>query len=342
MSDADNTTQTPHFSDYRRAMVDPADGGPKFRQKHFLAIEGMDPIAVQYLLDKADHYADFNRQPLKHSDLGRGLTQINMFFENSTRTLMSFDIAGKRLGLDVSSFSASTSSLKKGETLLDTATTLDAMRPDVVVIRHSESGAVAQLAEHLNCAIINAGDGTHEHPTQALLDALTIRRTRGHIHGLTIAICGDIKHSRVARSNIHLLNAMGAKVRVIGPESLIPDEIERMGVEVFHSMEDGLKGSDIVMMLRIQKERIENINSLSLDTYHQHWGLTPERLKLANEGAHVMHPGPMNRGLEIASMVADDPERSLITLQVEMGVAARMAVIDALTEPTRVLATQSS
>lgn len=328
-------TQTPHFSEYRRAMVDPADGGPKWRNKHLLGIEGMDPIAIQYILDRADQYADSNRKARKGFDICAGLTHINMFFENSTRTLMSFDIAAKRLGMHVSSFSVGVSSTAKGETFLDTALSLNAMRPDVVAVRHADSGAIAQLAQHMDCAIINAGDGTHEHPTQALLDALTIRRTRGHIHGLTVAICGDIKHSRVARSNIHLLNAMGASVRIIGPEVLIPEEADKMGVTVYHSMEEGLRDVDIVMMLRIQKERILNLDSLSLDTYHDEWGLTPTRLKCAKEDAHVMHPGPMNRGLEIASIVADDPTRSLIPLQVEMGVAARMAVIDVLTENTR-------
>ena len=283
------------------------------------------------LLDLADTYVEQNRKPNKALSLLQGRTVINLFFESSTRTRTSFELAGKRLGADVINMSVSTSSIKKGETLIDTAMTLNAMHTDVLVVRHSESGAVKLLSEKVNCAVMNAGDGSHEHPTQALLDALTIRRRRGKLQGLTVAICGDVLHSRVARSNILLLHTMGARVRVIGPPTLLPSAIDRFGVEVFHDMREGLKDCDIVMMLRLQTERMQGRYVPSVREYFHFFGLDREKLAVAREDALVMHPGPMNRGVEIDSELADDINRSVIREQVEMGVAVRMAAIDLLT-----------
>ena len=283
------------------------------------------------LLDLADTYVEQNRKPNKALSLLQGRTVINLFFESSTRTRTSFELAGKRLGADVINMSVSTSSIKKGETLIDTAMTLNAMHTDVLVVRHSESGAVKLLSEKVNCAVMNAGDGSHEHPTQALLDALTIRRRRGKLQGLTVAICGDVLHSRVARSNILLLHTMGARVRVIGPPTLLPSSIDRFGVEVFHDMREGLKDCDIVMMLRLQTERMQGRFVPSVREYFHFFGLDREKLAIARDDALVMHPGPMNRGVEIDSELADDLDRSVIREQVEMGVAVRMACIDLLT-----------
>jgi aspartate carbamoyltransferase catalytic subunit len=283
------------------------------------------------LLDIADTYVEQNRKPNKALSLLQGRTVINLFFESSTRTRTSFELAGKRLGADVINMSVSTSSIKKGETLIDTAMTLNAMHTDVLVVRHSDSGAVKLLSEKVNCAVMNAGDGSHEHPTQALLDALTIRRRRGKLQGLTVAICGDVLHSRVARSNILLLHTMGARVRVIGPPTLLPSAIDRFGVEVFHDMREGLKDCDIVMMLRLQTERMQGRFVPSIREYFHFFGLDREKLAIAREDALVMHPGPMNRGVEIDSELADDLDRSVIREQVEMGVAVRMACIDLLT-----------
>ena len=314
---------------YTRAMIDPPSGD-YFPHRHLLGIWNMDPVTIQHLLDRADHYSDPSAQ-LASKDKCAGLTQINLFFENSTRTLMSFEIAGKRLGMDTVSMAVGSSSIKKGETLLDTAATLNAMNPDVLVVRHGMSGAVALLADKMDCAVINAGDGRAEHPTQALLDALTIRRRKGQIHDLTIAISGDIAHSRVARSNIYMLSAMGARVRVVAPPTLLPTDIDRFGVEVFTNMEEGIRGADVVMMLRLQQERMKGAFLPSLREYFQFWGLTHEKLQAAKEDVLVLHPGPMNRGVEIASDVADDLDRSAIQEQVEMGVAVRMACLDILT-----------
>jgi aspartate carbamoyltransferase catalytic subunit len=283
------------------------------------------------LLDLADSYVEQNRRPNKALSLLEGRTVMNLFFESSTRTRTSFELAGKRLGADVINMSVSTSSIKKGETLIDTAMTLNAMHTDVLVVRHSDSGAVKLLAEKVNCAVINGGDGRHEHPTQALLDALTIRRRKGKLQGLTVAICGDVLHSRVARSNILLLHTMGARVRVIGPPTLLPSAIDRFGVEVFHDMREGLKDCDIVMMLRLQTERMQGRFVPSVREYFHFFGLDREKLSYAREDALVMHPGPMNRGVEIDSELADDIDRSVICEQVEMGVAVRMACIDLLT-----------
>ncbi len=284
---------------------------------------------ITALLDLSEAAIEVSRQIEKKRNVLRGRTQINLFFEASTRTQSSFELAGKRLGADVMNMSVATSSVKKGETLIDTAATLNAMRPDIIVVRHAEAGAVHLLARKVDCAVINAGDGTHEHPTQALLDALTIRRNKGRISGLKVAICGDILHSRVARSNILLLTAMGAQVRVIGPSTLLPTGIERMGVEVFHNMRAGLQGADIVMMLRLQRERMNGAFVPSTKEYFHYFGLDEDKLALASPDALVMHPGPMNRGVEIASTIADGAQ-SLIREQVEMGVAVRMAVLEAL------------
>ncbi len=283
------------------------------------------------LLDLADSYVEQNRKLNKALSLLQGRTVINLFFESSTRTRTSFELAGKRLGADVINMSVSTSSIKKGETLIDTAMTLNAMHTDVLVVRHSDSGAVKLLSEKVNCAVMNAGDGSHEHPTQALLDALTIRRRKGRLQGLTVAICGDVLHSRVARSNILLLHTMGARVRVIGPPTLLPSAIDRFGVEVFHDMRRGLADCDIVMMLRLQTERMQGRFVPSVREYFHFFGLDREKLAAARDDALVMHPGPMNRGVEIDSELADDLDRSAIREQVEMGVAVRMACIDLLT-----------
>jgi aspartate carbamoyltransferase catalytic subunit len=259
----------------------------------------------------------------------QGRTQVNLFFEASTRTQSSFEIAGKRLGADVMNMAVATSAVSKGETLLDTAMTINAMQPDFLVVRHQSSGAVELLAQKVSCAVINAGDGQHEHPTQALLDALTIRRHKESFEGLTVAICGDVLHSRVARSNIHLLNKLGAHVRVVAPSTLLPSGVANFGVEVHRSMETGLKGADVVMMLRLQLERMTGAFVPSIREYYRFYGLNAETLKRAKPNAMVMHPGPMNRGIEIDSDVADGAQ-SVIREQVEMGVAVRMAVLDAL------------
>ena len=297
--------------------------------RHLLGLQGMHPTRIEPFLDLAESYVLLNRQRKMQRDLLRGRTLINLFFEDSTRTRTSFELAGKRLGADVINMSVSTSSVNKGETLLDTAATLNAMRTDLLVVRHGQSGAPALLARKVEASVINAGDGTHEHPTQALLDALTIRRRCGRLAGLLVAICGDIAHSRVARSNIHLLTAMGSRVRVIGPPTLMPAEIERLGVERFHDMDAGLRDVDVVMMLRLQRERMQSGLVPSEREYFRFFGLDAARLALARPGALVMHPGPMNRGVEIDSAVADHGQ-SVIQEQVEMGVAVRMAVLDRL------------
>ena len=298
-------------------------------RRHLLGIEGLSPEEITGLLDLAEEYVDLNRQIDKKRSSLRGRTIINLFFEASTRTQSSFELAGKRLGADVMNMSVGVSAMRKGETLLDTAITLNAMRPDILVVRHHASGAVALLAQKVDGSVVNAGDGAHEHPTQALLDALTIRRNKGRIDGLTVTICGDILHSRVARSNIVLLNAMGARVRVVAPSTLLPPGIERFGVEVSRDMREGLRGADIVMMLRLQRERMNGSFVPSTQEYFHYYGLDQKKLGYAKADALVMHPGPMNRGVEIDSAVADGAQ-SLIREQVEMGVAVRMAVLEAL------------
>ena len=288
-------------------------------------------MPVMTLLDLADAAVAANRDPSVARKTLAGLTQINLFFEASTRTQSSFELAGKRLGANVMNMSVPTSSMKKGETLIDTAMTLNAMRPDILVVRHHAAGAAELLSQKVNCSVINAGDGTHQHPTQALLDALTIRRNKGRIEGLTVAICGDIAHSRVARSNIQLLNILGARVRVVAPSTLLPPNPERLGAEIFTSMRAGLEGTDIIMMLRLQLERMNGTFVPSTREYYYFYGLDHKKLGWAKPDALVMHPGPMNRGVEISSAVADD-NRSVIQEQVEMGVAIRMAVLEALAQ----------
>ncbi len=300
-----------------------------FPHRHLLGIEGLSRAEITGLLDLSEEASKLSRQIDKKRDDLRGRTLINLFFEASTRTQSSFELAGKRLGADVMNMSVSTSSVQKGETLIDTAVTLNAMRPDLLVVRHHAAGAVQLLSQKVDCSVINAGDGSHEHPTQALLDALTIRRHKDHIDGLVIAICGDILHSRVARSNILLLNTLGARVRVVAPSTLLASGIERLGVEVYTSMWEGLVDADIVMMLRLQRERMASSLVPSQREYFHFFGLDYEKLARAKPDALVMHPGPMNRGVEIDSNVADDPQ-SVIREQVEMGVAVRMAVLQAL------------
>ena len=306
-----------------------------FAHRHLLGIEQLSQTDIVTVLDLADRYVDLNRQPHKHSDTLSGLTQINMFFENSTRTQASFEIAGKRLGADVMNMAMQASSIKKGETLIDTAMTLNAMHPDLLVVRHPQSGAVDLLAQKVNCAVLNAGDGRHEHPTQALLDALTIRRAKGRLHRLSIAICGDIAHSRVARSNIMLLGKMENRLRLIGPPTLMPAGIADFGVEVFDDMAEGLKDVDVVMMLRLQRERMDGGFIPSEREYYHRFGLDAEKLSHARPDAIIMHPGPMNRGVEIDGTLADDINRSVIQDQVEMGVAVRMAAMDLLAQNQR-------
>ena len=306
-----------------------------YPRKHLLAIEGLEPPHIADLLDLAESYALLNRSGKTQRDLLKGRTLINLFFEDSTRTRTSFELAGKRLGADVINMSVSTSSVNKGETLLDTASTLNAMHCDLLVVRHGQSGAPSLLSQKVDAAVINAGDGTHEHPTQALLDALTIRRHKGRLEGLIVAICGDIAHSRVARSNMHLLTTMGSRVRVVGPPTLIPAEAARLGVEVFHDMKAGLAGADVVMMLRLQRERMSGGQVPSAREFFRFYGLDEEKLAYAKPDSIVMHPGPMNRGVEIDSAVADHPTRSVIGEQVEMGVACRMAVLDVLARGLR-------
>jgi aspartate carbamoyltransferase catalytic subunit len=298
-------------------------------RRHLLGIEGLSREEIVGLLDLAGEFVELNRQIEKKRTSLRGRTQINLFFESSTRTQSSFELAGKRLGADVMNMAVGSSAMKKGETLVDTAMTLNAMHPDILVVRHHASGAVELLAQKVDGSVINAGDGAHEHPTQALLDALTIRRNKGQIEGLTVAICGDVMHSRVARSNIILLNALGARVRVVGPSTLLPPHVERLGVEVTRDMRAGLRDADIVMMLRLQRERMNGSFVPSTQEYFAYYGLDQKKLDYAKPDALVMHPGPMNRGVEIDSAVADGAQ-SLIREQVEMGVAVRMAVLEAL------------
>ncbi|AMX92855.1 aspartate carbamoyltransferase catalytic subunit [Mesorhizobium sp. M7A.F.Ca.US.014.04.1.1] len=310
------------------------DASSPYPQRHLLGIRDLSPADIELLLDRADRAVAISRQSEKKTSTLRGRTQINLFYEASTRTQSSFELAGKRLGADVMNMSVASSSVKKGETLIDTAMTLNAMRPDILIIRHQSAGAAALLAQKVGCSVVNAGDGAHEHPTQALLDALTIRRAKGPLSKLIVAICGDILHSRVARSNIMLLNALGAQVRVVAPSTLLPTGIEKMGVIVTRSMAEGLKDADVVMMLRLQRERMEGAFVPSVREYFRYFGLDAEKLKAAKDDALVMHPGPMNRGVEIASEIADGPQ-SVIQEQVEMGVAVRMAVMEALLDPRR-------
>jgi len=318
---------------YKAALMTAAKKIPTidFRHEHLLGIEELSADEISLLLDRSDHHAELNRGNTRAPQVLEGRTVINLFFENSTRTRTSFELAAIRLGADVINMTVEHSSIKKGESLLDTALTLNAMHPDVLICRHPESGAVKLLSQKVNCVVMNGGDGAHEHPTQALLDAVTIRRRKGRLQGLIVAICGDVMHSRVARSNIYLLLTMGARVRVIGPPTLVPGAMERFGVEVFHNMESGLKDADIVMMLRLQLERMQGSYVPSVREYFRFFGLDKQKLSNAKEDALIMHPGPMNRGVEIDSEVADDIGRSAIQEQVEMGVAVRMACLEVLT-----------
>ncbi|NMD08762.1 MAG: aspartate carbamoyltransferase catalytic subunit [Phyllobacteriaceae bacterium] len=315
-------------------MTSPETRPTLFKAQHLLAISDLSPIDITAVLDLAQHYAESGKALGKGGRVLQGQTQVNLFFENSTRTQGSFEIAGKRLGADVMNMAVNTSSVSKGETLLDTAMTINAMHPDFLVVRHQSSGAVELLSQKVSCAVINAGDGQHEHPTQALLDALTIRRHFGRLEGLTVAICGDILHSRVARSNIHLLTKMGVRGRCVAPSTLLPSGIANFGVEVFRDMDKGLADADVVMMLRLQVERMSGAFVPSLREYYQFYGLTEQKLAKAKPGALVMHPGPMNRGVEIDSSVADGAQ-SVVREQVEMGVAVRMAILDGLDRSRR-------
>ena len=299
----------------------------KISQKHLLGIQDLSINDVNLILDESQKFIKLNQSKNKRLNVLNGKTQINLFFEPSTRTQSSFELAGKRLGADVMSMNMGNSAIKKGETLIDTAMTLNAMHPDIIVIRHQDSGAPNLLSQKVNCTVINAGDGRREHPTQALLDALTIINRKGNIEGLKIAICGDIHHSRVARSNIYLMNMLGAEVNVIAPKTLMPSGIENLGVKAFTDMKKGLEGCDIVMMLRLQNERMQGSFLPSKREYYEFFGLTPEKLKFAKKDALLMHPGPMNRGVEIDTKLADDINVSLVKEQVELGVAVRMACL---------------
>ena len=304
-----------------------------FPHEHLLGIEGLTPPDLNYLLDLSDHFAMLlDKENSEKLNYLKNKICINLFFENSTRTRTSFELAGKKLGADMLNISVASSAIKKGETLIDTAMTLNAMQPDVLVVRHQDAGAVKLLSEKVNCGVINAGDGPHEHPTQALLDALTIKKRKGRISGLKVAICGDIMHSRVARSNIHLLNTLGAEVRVIGPATLIPKDIEPLGVKVFYEMKSGLENVDIIIMLRLQLERMSGSFVPSIREYFRFYGLDREKLNFAKPDALILHPGPMNRGVEIDSELADDLDRSAIFEQVQMGVAVRMACLKSIVE----------
>ena len=301
-----------------------------FPTPHVLGVAALNRPDAERLLELGDAFVAVNRQNEKKLSILRGRTLVNLFFENSTRTQMSFELAGKRLGADTMNMAPRTSSIAKGETLIDTAMTLNAMKPDLLVVRHSASGAAELLARKVGCNVINAGDGWHEHPTQALLDALTLRRAFGRVEGLTVAICGDVLHSRVARSNVGLLQTLGARVRLVGPPTLMPAGVDRWGADVFHDMRAGVTGVDVLMMQRLQLERMDGAFVPSTREYFRFYGLDAEKLALARPHVRVMHPGPMNRGVEIDSGVADDPSVSLIRDQVEMGVAARMAVLASL------------
>ena len=295
--------------------------------KHLLGIQDLKVNDINNILNEAQQFIDLNRSKNKKLDILKGKTQINLFFKPSTRTQSSFELAGKRLGADVMSMNITNSAIKKGETLIDTAMTLNAMHPDIIVIRHQDSGACNLLSQKVNCAVLNAGDGKREHPTQALLDALTIINRKKKIQGLKIAICGDILHSRVARSNIYLLNMLGAEVNIVAPTNLMPKDIEKFGVNVFSDMKKGVKDCDIVMMLRLQNERMTSSFLSSNREYYEYYGLTPDKLSYAKKDCIIMHPGPMNRGIEIDTKLADDTNMSVVKEQVELGVAIRMACL---------------
>ena len=297
-----------------------------FTHRSLLDIEGLTKVDVERILDTAEAFLQVSRRPVRKVPTLRGKTVINLFYEASTRTRTSFELAGKRLSADVINMSVSASSVKKGETLQDTCRTLEAMHPDVIVIRHAASGAPNYVASKIRCSVINAGDGMHAHPTQALLDAFTIRRAKGTLDKLVVTIVGDISHSRVARSNAHLLNLFGCEVRVVGPRTLLPAAVDSLGVRVFDRLEEALEGTDVVMVLRIQSERLEGALLPSLREYARTFGIGPRTIGLAKPDAIIMHPGPMNRGVEIESIIADG-ERSVVLEQVEAGVAVRLALL---------------
>jgi len=297
--------------------------------QHFLSIEGLDTSLLTEILDTAESFADISQQQVKKFPLLRGKTIVNLFFENSTRTRATFELAATRLSADVLSMNIATSATSKGESLLDTIRNLEAMHVDMFVVRHSLSGAAHFIAQHAapHISVINAGDGQHEHPTQAMLDMFTIRRVKQQFSGLRVAIVGDILHSRVARSQIHALNILGVQeVRVIAPKTLLPAQVESLGVTVYHDLTAGLKNIDVIIMLRLQKERMSNALLPSESEYFKCFGLSDEKLKIANPDAVVMHPGPINRGVEISSSVADGPQ-SVILQQVSNGIAVRMAIM---------------
>jgi aspartate carbamoyltransferase catalytic subunit len=296
--------------------------------KHLLSTERLSASDIHALLELATGYYTRNREIDKKHPILRGLTLINLFYENSTRTRTSFELAGKRLGMDVVNISGSGSSASKGENLLDSARTLNAMQPDAIVIRHAASGSAELIARHIDCKVINAGDGSHQHPTQALLDAFTITRRKGDIRGLTIAICGDVAHSRVARSNIALLKTMGANVRLIAPPQLMPSRPEQLGCTLHYSLDEGLKDADVVMMLRVQTERMQGAAIPTIREYFTRFGLSHARLAHAKPDVLVLHPGPINRGVEITGELADDLEKNAILDQVEAGVAVRQAILE--------------
>jgi aspartate carbamoyltransferase catalytic subunit len=297
-----------------------------FRHKHILGTEQLSREDIELILNTADSFKEINSRTIKKVPTLRGRTIVNLFYEASTRTRTSFEIAGKRLSADTINITASSSSVVKGETLEDTAKNIEAMAPDIIVMRHAASGAPHYLAERLSCSVINAGDGAHEHPSQALLDLLTIRQHKGRLDGLTVAIIGDITHSRVARSNLYAMKKMGMTVRLAGPGTMVPPGIERLGAEVYTDMNAAIKGADVIMMLRIQLERQGKTMLPTLREYARFYGLNPNNLKLAKEDVIVLHPGPMNRGVEISSYVADGPQ-NVILEQVENGVAVRMALL---------------
>ena len=303
------------------------DKAIKISKKHLLGIQDLSISDVNLILNQAKQFINLNKSKNKKLETLRGKTQINLFFEPSTRTQSSFELAGKRLGADVMSMNIVNSAIKKGETLIDTAMTLNAMHPDIIVIRHQDSGACNLLSQKVNCSVLNAGDGRREHPTQALLDALTIINRKNKISGLKIAICGDILHSRVARSNIYLLNMLGAEVNVVAPSNLLPKDIQKFGVNVYSNMKKGVKDCDIVMMLRLQNERMTSSFLSSNREYYEYYGLTPDKLEYAKKDSIIMHPGPMNRGIEIDTKLADDTNMSVVKEQVELGVAVRMACL---------------
>jgi aspartate carbamoyltransferase catalytic subunit len=300
-----------------------------FTHRHLLGIEQLSAADIQIILDLASHYAKQNRSPEKKGNKLVGKTIVNLFFENSTRTRTSFEIAARRLGADAVNIAVEASSAAKGETLLDTVRTLNAMQVDSFVIRHSKNGAPKEVASIVEASVLNAGDGSNAHPTQALLDALTMTRHKGKLEGLKVAICGDVEHSRVARSNICLLKKFGAHPCVVAPKEFMPQDLSRLGVPAFESMKEGLQDADAIIMLRIQRERLENENfNFSREDYFKAWGLDHEKIKFAKSDAIVLHPGPLNREVEISSALADDTRYSVILEQVEMGVAVRMACLD--------------